>query len=578
MWPAGVIRSRENQKHLPVLPRERAPNGARHIAHRPALLPYPHGHSARIRLTLWAGRLGTITTTPWPTLRQGRIMSEKWKQWENQIIDEKFPLLRYLGGSEHCAVFLTERHAGERLVKAAIKLIPAAPENGALQLSSWRQAAELSHPHLIPIHEMGRSELGGVPLVYVVMECAEENLAQVLPSRALTPAEAREMLESVVDVLAYLHRKGFVHGHIKPANIMASGDELKVSSDGLRRAGESLDGPGDQTPYDPPEIVRGNNSASQTMSPAGDVWSLGMTLVETLTQNLPAVRTAEQKDPLLPKSLQEPFLDIARHCLLRNPQGRWTVAQIASRLEGRAATPQTRTISPEVHNTLHETQPIARPYRLPANRRSYAVPVAVGFALALAAILAGPRLLRRHADAPQVPVATVEQPLAPPAPKQAAPKQVAPSPQERSTKPYKSSLAEEERSSKAPVPVPALIHPETMHEEETNTAARFPVASPAHGEVAHQAAPEVLQSARNSIRGTVRVSVKVNVDRSGNVEDAEFESRGPSKYFAGAALAAAQDWKFKPPKVGGRGVLSTWTLQFEFTRDATTVVPTQEMP
>ena len=68
-------------------------------------------------------------------------MSDKWKQWEGQIVDEKFPLLRYLGGSEHCAVFLTERHEGERLVKAAIKLIPATPENGELQLSRWRQAS-----------------------------------------------------------------------------------------------------------------------------------------------------------------------------------------------------------------------------------------------------------------------------------------------------------------------------------------------------------------------------------------------------------------------------------------------------
>src|ERR1700674_411751 len=189
-------------------------------------------------------------------------MSDTWKQWENQTLDNKFPLLRYLGGSEHCAVFLTERRAGERLVKAAIKIIPAAPATGELQLSSWQQAAKLSHPHLIPIHEMGRFELGGVPVVYVVMECAEENLAQVLPGRALTVAEAREMLASVLDVLAYLHGKGFVHGHIKPANIMASGDELKVSSDALHRAGESLDGPGNQTPYDPPEIATGINSVS----------------------------------------------------------------------------------------------------------------------------------------------------------------------------------------------------------------------------------------------------------------------------------------------------------------------------
>jgi TonB family protein len=126
--------------------------------------------------------------------------------------------------------------------------------------------------------------------------------------------------------------------------------------------------------------------------------------------------------------------------------------------------------------------------------------------------------------------------------------------------------------------MPALAHPDTTHGEETNTVARMTVGSAIRGEVAHQAMPEVLQSARNSIRGTVRVSVKVNVDRSGNVEDAELESRGPSKYFARAALEAAQDWRFKPPTVGGRGVLSSWTLQFEFTRATDTVVPIQELP
>jgi serine/threonine protein kinase len=123
----------------------------------------------------------------------------------------------------------------------------------------------------------------------------EENLSQVLPGRALTPDEARAMLESVLDALAYIHRKGFVHGHIKPANIMASGDQLKVSSDGLRNSGESPDGLGHQSAYDAPEYVSGILPMSQKMSPAGDVWSVGMTLVETLTQNPPVARTANNK-------------------------------------------------------------------------------------------------------------------------------------------------------------------------------------------------------------------------------------------------------------------------------------------
>ncbi len=210
-------------------------------------------------------------------------MSELWKRLEGQLVDGKFPLLRYLGGSEDCGTFsLTERYKGEGLEKAAIKLISEASEVGALQLSRWQVASELSHPHLIPLYEIGSlSELDSTPLVHVVMECAEENLAQVLPGRPLTPAEARAMLESVLDALAYIHRKGFVHGHIKPANIMATGDQLKVSSDGLRREGESPDVFGHQGPYDAPEYASGILPMSQSMLPAGDVWSLGMTLVET---------------------------------------------------------------------------------------------------------------------------------------------------------------------------------------------------------------------------------------------------------------------------------------------------------
>ena len=405
------------------------------------------------------------------------------------------------------------------------------------------------------------------------MECAEENLAQILPGRPLTPAEARAMLESVLDALAYIHGKGFVHGHIKPANIMASGDQLKVSSDGLRREGGSPDGFGHQAPYDPPEYASGILPMSQSMSPAGDVWSLGMTLVETLTQSLPVARISEHQDPLLPQTLPEPFLEIARHCLLRDPQSRWTVAQIAARLEGRAPMSRVRTVLPEIHTPETTAQPIVPKSRRAAKPLTPAVSIAVGFVLFMAAILVAPKLLRHRAEPPAVSAVANAQPPVP-----LTPKQVIQSSQKPPGHPYETSVSKEERSSKAPVPMPALAHPDTAHDEETNMVARFPVGSAIRGEVAHQAMPEVLQSARNSIRGTVRVSIGVDVDRSGNVEDAKLESRGPSKYFARAALEAAQGWKFKPPTVGGRGVLSSWTLQFEFTRAKTSVVPIQELP
>jgi TonB family protein len=500
-------------------------------------------------------------------------MSDTWKRLEGEIANGKFPLRQYLGGSEHSAVFLTERPEGEIIVKAAIKLARAGAENGELQLSRWQQAVELSHPHLISLYELGRFELDGISLVYVVMECAEENLEQVLSNRALTPAETRAMLEAVLDVLGYLHGKGFAHGHIQPANIMASGDQLKLSSAGLCRAVETPLGPVHQTAYDPPESGLGVVPASQAISAAGDVWSLGMTLVETLTQSLPAVPTAEHLDPQIPQSLPQPFLEIARHCLLRRPEGRWTVAQIVAQLEGNSPVSPARARSLQTHPPASAARRIPLESTPSARLYGYAAPIAIGFALLLAAILAGPRLFRHRTMAPQVSIAAGEQPSV-----AAAPSQLAPLPHEHPTGTHNTRLAEKERSSKAPTPMPALAHPDTIHEVETNTVARLSADSPAHGEVAHQVKPELLQSATDTIRGTVRVRVKVDVDRSGNVEEAELESSGPSKYFARAALAAAQLWKFKPPMIGGKGVLSSWSLRFEFTRDETKIIPTQEMP
>ena len=206
-------------------------------------------------------------------------MPEAWKKWEGQVVNEEFPLLRYLGGSERSAVFLTKRTDREPQ-DVAIKLILANAENPELQVSWWELAAKLSHPHLLRLFQTGHCEIEGTQLLYAVTEYAEESLSQILPYRALTPEEARDTLRPVLDVLAYIHAKGFVHGHIKPANIMAVGDLIKISSDGLCGVGESSRVLGATNGYAAPEVADGAG-----MAPAADVWSLGVTLVEALTQS-----------------------------------------------------------------------------------------------------------------------------------------------------------------------------------------------------------------------------------------------------------------------------------------------------
>ena len=119
--------------------------------------------------------------------------TEIWTKWESQIVNGVFPLRRFLGRSNHSVVFLTECRA-QNLPNAAIKIIPADPALAEAQLSRWRSAAALSHPHLIRLLDSGRCKLGGHPFLFVVTEYAEQNLAQILPHRALTADEVRELL------------------------------------------------------------------------------------------------------------------------------------------------------------------------------------------------------------------------------------------------------------------------------------------------------------------------------------------------------------------------------------------------
>ena len=471
-------------------------------------------------------------------------MPEAWKSWEGQVLNGEFHLRQYLGASEHSAVFLTE-HCEQRLQKAAIKLISADPRGAELQLSRWRQAAKLSHPNLIQLFQMGRCQLSNRELLYLVMEYADENLAQVLPYRPLTPAEARDMLKPTLDALACVHSEGFVHGHLKPANIMAIDDQLKLSSDGLCRVSESSGGLGTPGVYDPPEATSG------TISPAGDVWSLGMTLVEALTQHPPVWERTEGGEPLVPQTLPPPFFDIARHCLCRDPQRRWTVAGIAAWLQPTSPVPSL---------PAPRQQMSARPQKVFSNWWYILPPVAFG--LTLAALLAGPRLLSHHPETQPAPSVVSEQPSLQPKPGQ--------KPVTREARPATQKTSEERQSSSGTAPSPSSLRP--------GAGAKAPTSGLVQGEVLKEVLPDVPQKARDTIRGTVRVSVRVAVDPSGSVVGATLDSPGPSKYFANLALQAARRWEFRPAEADGRHVSSERILRFEFKRTATKAFPMQAAP
>jgi len=451
--------------------------------------------------------------------------TEAWKTWEGRTVDGKFPLRRWLGGSDHSAVFLTDLGGSQ---KAVIKLI-AASLNSDRQISRWAIAAKLSHPHLIRLFEMGRCRFDGTPLLYLVMEFAEEDLSQIIPQRPLTPAEVGDMLPPVLDTLSYLHSEGLVHSRIRPSNILAVGDQLKLSSDGISSRGESDEKPTSLTIYDAPEIASGE------IFPAIDVWSLGVTLVAVLTQNPPVLRAkdqTEQKDPVVPETIPEPFRSIARESLHRQVKQRCTIADI------KAWRP------PQQPPLL----PVAEP-ESPAKSNSFRWRIAVPVALALVAVvvIVGQKLLAPHDVSPAA------QPVAQPA------TQTEPSQSEHSTP-----------AAVAPSAVPRPAAPVTQPANHQKTG------SATEGGVLHQVIPDVPRSASNTITGRIKVKVRVEVDTSGKVTNATLTTPGPSKYFANLALKAAQQWEFTAPQLNGQPTPSTWTLLFEFSKTSTKAFPSRE--
>src|SRR5579862_412158 len=247
---------------------------------------------------------------------------ETWTSWAGNVVEGKFPLRQWLGGSDHSAVFLTEW----RSQKTAIKLIPATGDDAEHYLTRWRAAAQLSHPHLLRIFDSGRCKIDGTPLVYAVMEYAEEDLAQIFPQRKLTPAEVSELLPPLLDALFYLRGKGYVHSRIKPSNVLAVADQLKLSCDQILSSTET-NSIRRRDVYDAPETAAG------IFSPAGDVWSIGVTLVAMLTQNEDFAKEDSQHDPDLPGAIPEPFRGIARECLHLDPKRRCSLAEIKARLQ-----------------------------------------------------------------------------------------------------------------------------------------------------------------------------------------------------------------------------------------------------
>ena len=250
----------------------------------------------------------------------------------------RYEILEIIGTGAHGRVARAHDPMIGRLV--AIKLFPKELASGEARqrfIQEARVVGQLSHPSIITLHDMGIDEATQTP--YLVMEYLEgQPLDRILEKGSVPYPRACAWAAEVACALGVAHRKGVIHGDVKPANMLITDDgRLKLMDFGMARLAsrDSKATPLVGTPaYWCPEQIMGKPQDARS-----DLFSLGVVLYEMVTgkrpfdaDSLQAICSRVLSSTPLPPSHANPsvpsnFDGIVARCLAKDPAARYAPAE-----------------------------------------------------------------------------------------------------------------------------------------------------------------------------------------------------------------------------------------------------------
>lgn len=172
--------------------------------------------------------------------------------------------------------------------------------------SSMQKLFSIAHPSLVSIDDWGDAVIDDVRVIFNVTQLfGQGSLREYLDrGRRLSPSQALMVGLDVCRALNHAHKNDFVHGDVRPANLIFDDDgRVRLTGLGIKKSLVASKMSIEQARYAAPEIGQGSTPDAQS-----DVYSLAITLIESMTGEVPfaaesvAITLANRIDKLLPVS------------------------------------------------------------------------------------------------------------------------------------------------------------------------------------------------------------------------------------------------------------------------------------